>query len=808
MSGPGEGAQAGGGPPPASEPRLLDGVRVVDLGNEPARMAGRVLADLGAEVVTLEPASGDPLTASPPLDAESGRSLRAWAWDVGKRHIRPDDADGGRDDLLSGADIVLSSDADHPWMPAAPDATWVTVTPFGSSGPMATWRGSDLTCTAASGYLYATGDPGRPPVRCSEPLAYAQAAGEVALAALTALASGRPRRVDASIQEAMTAANMSAHVSLFQHGDRGSRSGGSVGRTPEVWRCRDGFVVFGMRGGPSRAHTWQVVLDHLRSDGVDARGFEGIDWDRFEHDKATQAQLDRLADGLAAYFARHTMAELYELGVRDRVLIAPVMSSSELYRHAQLRAVSFFRRVGPYDDVPFTFARAHRYGAAGEEADLIGPRRATAPEPARGHRPAGSPWSARPPLSHAETADNRRRPWEGLRLLEFGTGIAAPMTSRYFVEYGATCVHVESARRPDAIRLYSTHPLDPSLVALEGSVLFANVNAGKLSVALDMGRQEARDLALRLVDWADAVVENYAPSTLPKWGLGPAELGARRPDLVMLRSSMWGSAGPHAGYPGYGGQGTALSGYLHLTGWPDRPPAFPYGTVTDTISPRYSAAALAAALLYRRRTGCGVVVDVSQIEAALFTLSPWLMDYAVNGHVGGRQGNRSGVGAVPHGVYPTSGVDRWVALAVWSDDEWARLCEVMGRPGVPWASAAERVEAVEDVDQLVGGWTAAHDGDQLAGRLQANGIEAFAVRDFAGVLSDPQLAAREHFVERDHPVIGRHLYERSSFRIEGVPGWLPSPGPTLGQHTQPVLRDILGMGAAEIRRLQEDGVLG
>jgi crotonobetainyl-CoA:carnitine CoA-transferase CaiB-like acyl-CoA transferase len=778
--------------PPGPQERLLADVRVVDLGAEPSQIAGRVLADLGADVIKVEPAAGDPIRRSPPFDGTSGRSLRAWVWNVGKRTVVGEVDGSGIEDLLAGADLILSSSAPEPGSGRPLAASWITVTPFGSSGPTSAWLGSDLTCTAASGYLMATGDPDRPPVRCSQPLAYAQVAGEVALAALTALVSATPQRVDLSIAEAMTAANMSAHVSMFQHGDRGTRSGGSMGRTREVWRCRDGFIVFGMRGGPSRARTWDAVVGQLTADGIDPGPFDGIEWTKFEHDSVTDSDLVAMSGALARYFAGHTMAELYELAVSEKLMIAPVMAPAEMYAHPQLHSVSFFQTIPPYHGVPYSFARAGPLGA-GDEGGLIGPRLA-APAPA---------WSRRSvPLSAAP-----RQPWEGVRLLEFGSGIAAPMTTRYFVEYGATCVHIESANRPDVIRLYSTHPLDPHLAALEGSVLFANVNAGKYSVTLNMRLPEARDLALRLVDWADAVIENYAPATMPKWGLGPEELARRKPDLVMLRSSMWGSRGPHADYPGYGAQGTALSGYLFLTGWPDRDPAFPYGTVTDTLAPRYSAAALAAALLYRRRTGRGVMVDVSQIEVALFTLSPWLLDYAVNGHTGARAGNRSDLGAVPHGVFATRGEDRWIAIAVWSDEEWARLCGLMETGAIPWPTADARTAAISEVETLVNGWTMDREAGALASLLQANRIEAYPVQDFADVLADPQLGARGHFVEMDHPVIGRHRYERSSFRMSAATGTLASPGPTLGQHTNAVLGDLLGIDEAEILRMRSAGVL-
>jgi crotonobetainyl-CoA:carnitine CoA-transferase CaiB-like acyl-CoA transferase len=774
--------------------RLLADVRVIDLGGEACQMAGRVLADLGADVVKVEPASGDPMRQSPPLDGANGRSLRGWVWSIGKQ-VATMRVDGtGVEHLLAGADLVLASSPEGSDSDAATHASWITVTPFGLTGPMARWRGSDLTCAAASGHLFATGDPDRPPVRCTEPLAYAQAAGEVALAALTALASGTPQQVDVSIAEAMTAANMSAHVSMFQHGDRGTRSGGSMGRTREVWRCRDGFIVFGMRGGPSRARTWDAVVARLTAEGIDPGPFAGIEWSKFRHDSASDAELERMAESLALYFARHTMEELYELALSDKLLIAPVMSPVEMYVHPQLRSVSFFRPIAPYGNVPYSFARAHRLGSGDADQELIGPH-----PPAPG---SGVAWSRR-----AVPATIPRQPWAGLRLLEFGSGVAAPMTTRYFVEYGATCIHVESTSRPDVIRLYSTHPLDPSLAPFEGSVLFANVNAGKHSVTLNMKRPEARDLALRLVDWADALVENYAPATLPRWGLGTEELARRRPDLVVLRSSMWGSHGPHADYPGYGPQGTALSGYLFLTGWPDRDPAFPYGTVTDTVAPRYSAAALAAALLYRRRTGHGVIVDVSQIEVALFTLSPWLLDYAVNGRVGERAGNRSSLGAVPHGVFPTLGADRWIAIAIWTDEEWAQLCRIMGMPATPFPTNEERTAAVSEVEALVGGWTAGREGQELAELLQSKDIEACPVQDFADVVNDPQLRSRDHFVVLDHPVIGRHRYERSSFRMNASTGTIASPGPTLGQHTDSVLREILGLTEAELGQLRSAGVL-
>ena len=189
---------------------------------------------------------------------------------------------------------------------------------------------------------------------------------------------------------------------------------------------------------------------------------------------------------------------------------------------------------------------------------------------------------------------------------------------------------------------------------------------------------------------------------------------------------MWGIDGPDADYPGFGPQGTALSGYHHLTGWPDRLPAVPFGTVTDTLCPRYSAAALAAALLARDRDGEGCVIDISQIEVASYALSPWLYEQGTLGTVGSRVGNRH-PSAAPHGVFPSAGADRWVALAIWSDQEWRALCRLMGAKSIPFSSLEERLLEVDTIETLVASWTLNQDAETLAALLQRNGLEAASV---------------------------------------------------------------------------------
>ncbi|HKF92063.1 MAG TPA: CoA transferase, partial [Acidimicrobiia bacterium] len=285
---------------------LLSGVRVVDLAGEPAAMAGRILADLGAEVILVEPRKGHPLRALP---------RRFLAWGAGKASVTVDAPDDPRlDDVLATADAVIET----PGFPGAfdldparaPHAVRASVTPFGRSGPRAGWRASDLGVMAASGNMYATGDPDRPPVRCSEPSGYAHVGAETAFAVLTALASGFPHRIDISMQEVVFVANMVGLASYPKTGHRGARGGANIGRTREIWPFMDGWVSFGLRGGKARVPSLATLTRLMaEEDGIDARALTERDWTEFSHTTASDDELKTIEEPVAEYFARHTMQE-------------------------------------------------------------------------------------------------------------------------------------------------------------------------------------------------------------------------------------------------------------------------------------------------------------------------------------------------------------------------------------------------------------------------------------------------------------------------------------------------------------------
>ena len=781
---------------------LLEGVRVIDLAGEPAQLAGRVLSDLGAEVLKLEPEGGDPLRRVGPFRGERrdpDASLRFAAWNAGKTSV-VSSANGSKlDGLLAGADVVLETPG---WPGAlsldparAPHTVWVRVTPFGQQGDRADWKATDLGCLAASGMLSRL-DADRPPVRVSEPLAYANVAIDVVFAALAGLASGRPQVADVSIQESMALAKMGSPTELGRSGKlpyAGQRQAASSGvRLREIWRCRDGFLQFGVRGGFARVPTFRFMTRALEEAGLANDFWRNQDWAEFNQHKLDDEQKLALQEPLARFFESHSLSELYELAGDNSLTLATVNSPREIYRSSQLASRSFFQKLGDLDGFPAHFVLARSVDG---EVETPAARR---PAPGLGAGPTPT-WS---PRSATVRSAGGAGAFEGAKIVEFGSGAAGPMASRFLVEQGATVVRVESRSRPEFLRMMAVAAGSPH--GLEGDFIFNAFNVGKRSVALNLKHPDGVEVARRLVHWADAVLENFSPKAMTGFGLDYDTLARDEPDLVMVSTCINGQTGPHRSYPGFGPQGSALSGYTLLTGYPDRDPHS--GTVTDFLAPRFAAVALAAGLHYHRRTGRGVYLDLAQVEAALYTLTPWLLDSTDNGHVSERRGNRS-ERAVPHGVFPCEGEDRWIALATWSDAEWSRLATQLGIEDPALLTLEARLARVDDVERRVADATAARDADDLAAQLQSEGIEAVPVASEQDLIQDVQYAARNHFQTLEHPVLGATPYERNGYRLSNASGGYERPTPTLGQHNREVLCELLGYSESDFARLEESGAV-
>jgi crotonobetainyl-CoA:carnitine CoA-transferase CaiB-like acyl-CoA transferase len=392
-----------------------------------------------------------------------------------------------------------------------------------------------------------------------------------------------------------------------------------------------------------------------------------------------------------------------------------------------------------------------------------------------------------------------------VKVLDFMWVMAGPAATRMLADYGATVVRVESTRRIDTARTLA--PYRGGKLGTENSGCFQNLNAGKRLVTLDPTNDAGRRVVLELVRWADVVTESFSPGTMRRFGLDYETLRAEKPDLVMLSTCLMG---PLATFAGYGNLAAAISGFSNLGGWPDRPPAGPFSAYTDYVSPRFIAIAILAALDHRRRTGEGQYIDCSQAEASLHFLAPALLDATVNGRVAGRVGNRDPDHA-PHGVYAARGDDRWIAIAVTSDDAWRALCDAMARPDLAadgrFASAAGRVAHATVLDDVVAAWTATRDAAATEADLQALGVAAHVVQTSRDLVRDPQLRARGHFVTVEHPTGGPTVIEGTRFTLSRTPAAYPDRAPSYGLDNERVLRDVLGYDDDAITSLVASGAL-
>jgi len=395
---------------------------------------------------------------------------------------------------------------------------------------------------------------------------------------------------------------------------------------------------------------------------------------------------------------------------------------------------------------------------------------------------------------------------EGVKIADFTWVAAGPLTIKGLADHGAQVIHIESSTHIEAYRTGPVYKGKES--GINHSVCFAGYNNNKYGITLNFDHPMGLEIAKRIVKWADIVADNFAPGVMKRRGLDYEELRKIKPDIIMISLSNQGQTGPHSSHPAFGFQLTALSGFVNITGWPDRAPAVPYGAYTDTIAPRFGAAALMAALDYRRRTGKGQYLDLSQYEAALHFLSPLLLDFEVNRRVARRMGNRCSY-AAPHGVYPCCGEDRWCAIAVFSDEEWRSFCEVVGHPEwtkeAKFATLQSRKENEGDLDRLIAKWTSNFAAEEVMNRMQAVGVAAGVVETCEDMFRDPQLQYRHHFWQLEHREIGKYPCNGPAFRLSKTPAELYRAGPCLGQDNEYVYTKILGMPHKEFVELLAEG---
>jgi crotonobetainyl-CoA:carnitine CoA-transferase CaiB-like acyl-CoA transferase len=732
---------------------------------------GKLLVDAGADVVKVEPATGDPLrrfTATGAVPPEGTDAPLFCYLNSGKRSVT-----AASDELLAGADVVIITST----RPAAiergldprlllevsPRSVVVTVSDFGWTGPWSDRPATEFTLQAWSGLTGFRGDPAGPPISIGGEL------GEYmggACAAYGALALRRRVRrggpgghLDMSMVEAITLMQSSEWLHSQLLNVPPIRRSVEV---PSIEEASDGYVGISMVTG-------QQWLDFAAM--VDCQELTEIPDLRFQIGRWDYR--DWIRERIGPWMRERTVAEIVELGQLFRLPIAPLGNGSTIPEMDHLRE----RGVYANNPAGFRQPRAPWLMSAAAPAPI---RRA----PTVGEANSESLWQ---PRESAEPADNTALPLAGVRIVDLTAFWAGPAATHSLAAFGADVIKMESIQRPDGIRYSGGMRTDVDDWWEYGWVFHA-MNTNKRSVTLDLESEDGIALFKRLVGQADAVIENFSPRVMDRFGLGADALLDVKPDLVVVRMPAFGLTGPWRDRVGFAPTMEQIAGLAWVTGLPEGPPVPPRGAC-DPLAGAHAAFALLAALEFTDRTGRGQLVEVPMIETVLNVTAAQTIEFEVFGSVLERRGNR-GHTAATQDLYRCAGDDTWIAISVHTKAQRNSLSELTG-------------------GTELGEWLAAQDIDAVVEALASAGIPVAAVVSPSLVTENPQLSHRGFFERLDHPRTGEGLYPTPPFAaLDGTNRWLHRPPPTLGEHNAEVFSELCGLTDADLERLTAQGVIG
>jgi len=825
-------------------PGALSGYRILDLCDAQGVLGTKLLADLGADVIKVEPPGGHTTRYRGPFyqdQVDPEKSLFFWYFHTNKRSVTLDLETPTGQALFTR--LVVTADAlvetfppgylEHLGLTYAhlrtlhPGLVMTSITGFGSTGPYSHYTAPDIVGLAMGGLAYLCGEPDGPPAPPGGLQGYHLAALNGAVGTLMALwhreATGQGQHVDVSMQAAVANTLETTHQTYDFNRDIRTRFGPRREGAAYILPCQDGYVALLCAG----QFGWLSLVAWLTEAGaVGALADERLvdDVYRFEHDAEVHAVLQ-------AFFATKTKQQAYTEAQRHRLPLAPVHTACDLVQSPQLQARRFFVDLAHpelgttvcYPGAPYALSatpwqlrrRPPRLGEHNTEILESLPPLPPGEVLTGGEGVSGA---GKRPLTPALSQGERE--WEsettlpspalrGLRVLDFSWFGAAPIGTKILADHGAEVIRVESLTRPDRLRTTGSSHFRDYTPDINGSGFFNDFNSSKYGITLNLKHPAGIAIAKRLVAISDVVIDSFTRHTMRKWGLYYDDLVQIKPDIIVVSASQQGHTGPHADYLGFGYNLQALVGINHLTGYPD---GYPLGTSVnypDFVLPMFVASVIISALLYRRHTGQGQHIDLSQYQAMASTLGPMLMDYMVNGRIASRTGGRSAT-AAPHGVYRCQGEDRWCVIAVCTAAQWAALCHVMGQPAwlqeARFSTLESRLQHVDALDTLINTWTMQRSPEEVMHLLQGAGVAAGVVQNAADLLDhDPQLRHRGHYHRLDHPVTGPTFYMGSPFVLSATPAAL-RPAPCLGQHNAYVYGELLGMSAAAIERYTAEGI--
>ncbi|HEX9896375.1 MAG TPA: CoA transferase [Dehalococcoidales bacterium] len=816
---------------------MLSPYRVLDLTDEKGFFCGKLLGDLGADVIKIEKPGGDPARNIGPFyhdEPDPEKSLLWWAFNTNKRGIALDIATAeGKTTfkkLVKSADFVIESfppgymdklGLGYPALEGSnPGIIMVSITPFGQTGPYKDYKTSDIVSWAIGGYMYLWGDTDRPPVRVSHhSQAFLQAAAEAAIGALIALSyrqmTGCGQHIDVSIQAAVATISYRPVITWYLQKTIHQRGGGFIYYRPDVriksiWTCMDGYVMWTYSGG-ARVNQSKALVKWMDEKGMADDFIKSYNWNKYDQNTVTKEVFDHLAEPTTKFFMTHTKAELLDGAVKRRLILFPVGTASDIVNNVQLAARNYWvdlehPELGTKIKYPGAFGRTTEAPPRiTRRAPLIGEHNREILEQERGIVRAKG-------LASKQTANSlienlKKKPLDGIRVADFTWYVANPTATKTLATWGAEVIKIEGRSRPDGQR--SLPPYKDDIRGENRAAAFNLFGCGKQSIALNLANPRGIEIARQIIARSDVVIESFAGGVMKKMGLGYEELKKIKPDIIMLSSCMMGQTGPYTNHPGFGPQLTALSGFSHIMGWPDQEP-LDFGVHTDYIAALFSTLSILSALDYRRRTGKGMFIDLSQYENAVQFISPLILDYVLNQRVANRMGNRYAY-AAPHGAYRCHGKEKWCAIAVFTDEEWQSFCKVIGNPAwtndIRFATLHNRQENEDELNHLIEEWTINYSPKEVQTIMQAAGIAAGALQTGEDLWqSDPQLKHRHFYWELEHPEVGKYFSVGPAYILSKSPYELRR-APLLGEHNEHILKGLLGLSDKAIADLVIAGVV-
>lgn len=799
------------GTDPRPSPGALDGVRVLEIGQGlSVPFAARLLADFGADVIKVEDPAGDPTRRLGPRlptpDGERGALFEFLNWN--KRSVMVDPADqAALGELLANADIVVAGDGlevlAHRHVDVDdvrrrhPSLAVVTVSPFGATGPLAWWRGSDLVVQAFGGLLAISGLAGRPPLkRGLRQTAYTTgltAAYSALVAYYAATHCGHGSHVDVAAAEVVAA-------ELILNGPTYSFMGAVQCRRPaskdpfagEPLPTKDGFACM-------QTNTW-VGLPMI----ADLLGEPRLADKRFDTRVKRNLHAAELSALLIGALARWTGRDLMVAASERGMLAGFAQSAEELLSCPQLAARDVFWTVE---------------GASG----ALGPWRLPArmvqlsdtptavhfPAPALGTH-AGQSWQRHRPAPIV-TANRQpcAGPLAGLRVVDLSTVVAVPLIAGMLCDLGAEVIKVEAPNRLDQGRGPMFGPLldnEPGSDPWNRSGAFHSMNRGKKSIAVDLKQPAGREILRKLVVDADVLLENFTPRVMRRWGLAFEDLHQLNPRLVMLSNTGYGSTGPWSAFKAQGTTLEATMGVGTYSGYAGEKPTKVGQSYPDFIAAWTGLTALLAALVRRERTGTGQWIDCGMYQLGASMIPEAFIEVQAGRPDPGCRGNAD-VDAMVSGVYRCAGDDQWVALSVADATVWRALaCQVPGVPGEP-PSPADAM-AMAEVEACIERWTAVRSPAAAAAELQEAGVAAAPVNDARSLLLDSHFSERGMYEDVDlgpgigvRPVLSRGFRWHGTCRVA-----VRGAGPRFAEHNDTVLARY-GYSPAERSALRAAGVV-